>query len=60
MWEQHLQELIDRLKHPAWGRAHSMRIYKMSLGLAQERGVEVDKDALHFELRQNTMSQRTQ
>jgi len=32
----------------------------MSLGLAQEKGVEVDKDALHFALWQNTMSQRTQ
>jgi len=47
MWEQYLRELIDGFKHPAWG-------------LAQEKGVEVDKDALHFVLRQNTMSQRTQ
>ena len=33
-------------KHPAWGLAHSLRIYEMSLRLAQEQGVEVDKDAL--------------
>ena len=46
MWEQHLRELIDGFKHPASGLAHSLRIYEMSLGLAQEKGIEVDKEAL--------------
>ena len=36
MWKQYLRELIDEFKHPAWGLAHSLRIYKMSLGRAQE------------------------
>jgi len=46
MWEQYLRELIDGFKHPAWGLAHSLRIDEMSLRLAREGGVEVDKDAL--------------
>jgi uncharacterized protein len=46
MWEQYLRELIDGFKHPAWGLAHSLRTYKMSLRLAQEQGVEVNKEAL--------------
>jgi len=46
MWEQHLRELIDGFKHPAWGLAHSLRVYTMSLRMAQEQSVEVDKEAL--------------
>ena len=60
MWKQYLRELIDEFKHPAWGLAHSLWIYEVSLRLAEEQGAEVDKGALHFELSQNTMSQRTQ
>lgn len=46
MWQSTVQALIEDFHHPAWGLAHSRRVYALALQLAAELGAEVDEEAL--------------
>jgi uncharacterized protein len=46
MWKQKLSTFIRQLDHPAWGIAHSDRVYELALKLAKQQGADIDEDAL--------------
>lgn len=46
-WKQKVYHFAqENVKHSAWGIAHSERNYQMSMILAEEEGIQVDKDIL--------------
>ncbi|MGQ9780576.1 MAG: HD domain-containing protein [Bacillota bacterium] len=46
MWREDLLLFLRGFPHPAWGPAHSQRVYELSLHLAGQRGRPVDEDSL--------------
>jgi uncharacterized protein len=46
MWRQKLTSFLRQYDHPSWGITHSERVYALSLKLAEQQDIRVDKDAL--------------
>lgn len=46
-WQDTLHAFIGEFKHPAWGTGHSRRVYELSVRLAEQEGVAVDRDCLY-------------
>lgn len=46
MWQKELDTYLKTFEHPAWGYAHSRRVYATCLELAESEGAAVDWDAL--------------
>ncbi|HOU13624.1 MAG TPA: HD domain-containing protein [Anaerolineae bacterium] len=46
MWQQDLETLIDGFHHSAWGLSHSRRVYRMTLDLACQEGMQLDEEAV--------------
>jgi uncharacterized protein len=46
MWQDQLLAFAKKHDHPAWGVAHSERIYRLSLSLAEGQG-PIDREALY-------------
>lgn len=47
MWKEALHAFLGDIAHPAWGAAHSRRVYELSLRLAEQEGVAIDADCLY-------------
>lgn len=45
MWQDDLERLIEGFHHTAWGLSHSRRVYRMTLDLAREEGMQLDEEA---------------
>lgn len=47
MWKDKLKDIVKDFKHPAWGVTHFTRVFELSLELAKQEPVKIDKDALY-------------
>ena len=47
VWRDDLHAFLGELEHPAWGTAHSRRVYDLALRLAAQEGMHVDADCLY-------------
>ncbi|NPV69856.1 MAG: hypothetical protein HPY55_04290 [Firmicutes bacterium] len=45
-WKQRILELTGKFQHPAWGPAHSGRVYDVALDVAAGEDMSVDADVL--------------
>lgn len=46
MWQEGIVARLRTLEHPAWGPAHSRRVFGLCLEIAEDEEVEVDEDVL--------------
>lgn len=47
MWREALDAFLGEFAHPAWGTAHSRRVFELSLRLAAQEGMAVDAEVLY-------------
>ncbi|MCL6615384.1 MAG: hypothetical protein K6U03_12395 [Firmicutes bacterium] len=50
MWREELLLFAGGFSHPAWGAAHSRRVYELSLHLAGRRGMAADEESRGLEI----------